>query len=277
MENPLVSIIVPCFNQGHYIKETINSIINQTYQNWECIIVNDGSTDNTEEVIKSLILNDDRFKYISIPNSGVCVARNTAVRNSKGDYLYPLDSDNYIHPQCIEKCIQIFINNPNIKLVHTEAELFGDSCGFWNLPSHSYKTILQYNTIDNSSMYLRQDFERVGGYRTNMVNGLEDWDFWIALLEIYSDDQVVKINEPLFYYRTQKNSRGQNVIKIGKFTEMTDTIVYNNYKIYQKYYPDILTRIRKYDYYHVMMNKPLVKLVVTLYNKLHVLINLTKK
>lgn len=271
MYKPLVSIIVPCYNQAQFIKQSLDSILAQTYQNWECIIVNDGSTDNSEDLILDIIKADIRFNYIKIPNSGVCTARNTAILNSKGHYLFPLDSDDYIHPQCIEKCITIFINNPNIKLVHTEAQLFGDSSGLWNLPTHSYKTMLQYNTIDNSSMYLRNDFDRVGGYRTNMINGLEDWDFWIALLEPYCDDQVIKIPEPLFYYRINAASRGRTVIAQGKFSQMADNIVFNNYKIYQKYYPDILTRIIKFDYYHVMMNKPLVKMMVNIYHKLHIL------
>jgi len=124
MDNPLVSIIVPCYNQSKYIRETLNSIIYQTYKNWECIIVNDGSTDNSESVIFQTIKEDNRFKYIKTPNLGVVSARNTSIRNSSGIYIFPLDSDDTIHPNCIEYCINEFLNAPGTILVCPQAEFF---------------------------------------------------------------------------------------------------------------------------------------------------------
>jgi len=268
MNDALVSIIVPCYNQAHYLAKTLDSVLTQSYVNWECLIVNDGSTDNTEIVVQEFIKRDFRFKLISIPNSGVCVARNTAIRQSKGKYIFPLDSDNYLHSQCIEKFVSILINNTNIKLVYSETQLFGDRSGLMNLPAYSYKQMLICSVIDNSAMFLREDFDRVGGYRLNMKQGLEDWDLWISILAEYNDDQVVKIDEALYFYRINSKSRSESIYRNGIFAQLKDLLVYNNYVQYQKYYPDIFFRIQKHDYYLLMMNKPLIKLLVGLYNKL---------
>lgn len=258
----VISVIVPAYNAATTILQMLESIAAQTFKHWECIIVDDGSQDDTLKVAGAFIKDDSRFKLYSIKNSGVCTARNTAVAYSKGKYLFPLDSDDYIHPECLEKCYQVFEQRPETRLVYTEGELFGALTGLWNLPEYSYKTMLRYNMVDNSSLFLREDFDRVGGYRLNMVNGLEDWDFWIGVLSPYEDHQVVKIKEPLFYYRTSDMSRRSTVEATGKFSAMVDNIIYNNYQVYQKHYPDIFNRVLSYDFHTSMLGKKPVQMVV---------------
>ena len=231
MNQQLISVIVPCFNQEDLILQTLESVSSQTYSNWECIIVNDGSTDNSQIKIQDFIQKDSRFKLINIKNSGVSVVRNTAVANSNGTYLFPLDGDDYINKDCLEKCLSEFEKNQDVKLVYTGAEFFGKENGPWDLPDFDYATMLKYNMVDNSSMFLREDFDRVGGYRTNMVHGLEDWDFFIALLEPYTNGQVIKIKEPLFHYRVTEKSRRNTLVNTSKFDLMLDNIVFNNFKI----------------------------------------------
>jgi glycosyltransferase involved in cell wall biosynthesis len=93
MSNLLVSIIVPCFEQAQYLDEALLSVLDQTYTHWECIIVNDGSSDNTEEIAKRWVEKDGRFLLINKNNEGVCIARNTAIEKAKGVYILPLDAD----------------------------------------------------------------------------------------------------------------------------------------------------------------------------------------
>ena len=93
-----VSVIVPVYNQGEFLSEALESVLQQTYPNWECIIVNDGSTDNSGEVAKGYVNKDDRFKYLYQDNSGVAAARNNGIRHSDGFYILPLDSDNVLCP-----------------------------------------------------------------------------------------------------------------------------------------------------------------------------------
>ena len=257
-----VSVIVPCYNYGNYIPEALSSIREQTYANWECIIVDDGSTDNSRQVIETFIQNDPRFKLIGVGNSGVSAARNTAVAHSKGAFIFPLDADDKMHPDCLKRCMAEFVKAPDTRLVYPEVELFGAENCRWNLPAFDYKTMLKYNMVDNGSLFLRKDFDRVGGYRTNMIYGLEDWDFFIALLHGCRNEQVIKIKEPLYYYRVNQTGRRLTVAASGRQKEMLDLMVYNNFSIYKEYFPEIFSRIHAYDFDKTMLNKPSVKVLV---------------
>lgn len=261
MNNPdiIVSIIVPCYNYAHYLAEALDSVLKQTYSNWECIIVNDGSTDNTKALSETYVNKDPRFKLINIPNSGVSVAKNSGVAQAKGTHIFPLDADNKMHPECISLCVHEFEKNPGTRLVYTEAELFGEETGLWNLPAFDYKTMLKYNMIDNSAMFLKKDFDRVGGYRLNMIHGLEDWDFFIALLYGCKPEQVIKINKPLYSYRVSNSGRRMTVASNGRQADMLDCMVFNNFFIYKEYFPQIFTRIHEYEFLKTMMAKPPIK------------------
>lgn len=259
----LISVIVPCYNYGHFVTEALTSVVNQTCTRWECIIVNDGSTDNSKNVIEAFIKDDPRFRLIDIPNSGVSRARNRAIAEANGKYLFPLDADNRMHPECLERCIAEFDKNPDLRLVYTEAELFGEEQGLWNLPPFDYKTMLKYNMVDNSSLFRKADFDRVGGYRTNMMHGLEDWDFFIALLYGSTPGQVLKLNQPLYYYRVTSSSRRVTVEASGRQKQMLDLMVYNNYPIYMEYFGGIFERIHAYDFQKTMMQKKSVRLLVS--------------
>ena len=103
--NDLVSIIIPCYNQADYLPETLESIIQQTYPDWEAIIVNDGSPDNTEEIALQYTQKDSRFKYYKKENGGLSSARNYGIHRANGKYIIPLDSDDLIAPTFIEEGI----------------------------------------------------------------------------------------------------------------------------------------------------------------------------
>jgi glycosyltransferase involved in cell wall biosynthesis len=129
MENqPLVSIIIPTYNRAHLIGETLDSVLAQTYQNWECIIVDDGSTDNTDEVVSKYVQNDSRFKYYHRPKEywpGGNDARNYGFEVSKGKYVNWFDSDDLMLPEKIEKQIQV-IKDTNLDMITCYALGFYD-------------------------------------------------------------------------------------------------------------------------------------------------------
>ena len=203
-QSSLVSIIVPCYMQAEYLAETLDSVLSQTYPNWECIIVNDGSRDNTEEVASKYVQKDARFKYLYKENGGLADARNFGILHSCGVYILPLDSDDRIGPTYIEKAMNVFDKNPETKLVYCQAELFGIETGLWNLPKYSYQQLLRFNHIFCSCIYRRKDYDKTEGYNTNMLYGYEDWDFLLSLLSL--GDIVYQIEESLFFYRTKKAS-----------------------------------------------------------------------
>lgn len=232
---PLVSIITPCYNQGRYLAETLDSLIAQTYERWECIIVNDGSTDNSQEVALRYVKKDSRFKYFYKENSGVSDTRNFAVRKSKGTYLLPLDSDDIIGSQYIEKAIKEFEKNEKVKVVFSEGEFFGDLKGVIELKPFSLKTLLLENTFFCPVFFKKKDFEKVGGYSLKMDKGWEDWELMIRLLE--KNDVIVKLPETFYKYRIISTSRERQItteIKQKLFLQM----YYNNQEKYDYYFPD---------------------------------------
>lgn len=243
MEKQLVSIIVPCYKQADYLSETLDSVSNQTYQNWECVIVNDGSPDNTEEIAKKYLDKDRRFKYIGQENKGLSSARNTGIANSEGEYILPLDADDKIGSTYLEKAIARFEEVPETKLVYCKAELFGEEYGIWNLPTYDYENIIWNNCIFCSAMYRRSDFDSIGGYKENMTHGFEDWDLWLALLK--KEDIVYRIDEVLFYYRVKEVSMSTELTNFKQ-----DTLVQlckNHPEVYEPYKEYVLMYHKQLD------------------------------
>lgn len=212
--NPIVSIIVPCYNQAQYLNEALQSVLDQTYENWECIIVNDGSPDNTEEVAQKWIDKDNRFIYLFKENGGLSSARNAGIVMANGGFILPLDADDKIAPNYIELAVFSFQEDDSIKLVYCKAEKFGNEMGIWDLPPFSMKGIATQNMIFCSSMYRKSEWERFGGYDMNMINGFEDWEFWIALLK--NGGNVKCLDCIGFYYRMKPNSMIQVLDKEKK-------------------------------------------------------------
>ena len=105
--NPLISVIVPCYNQAQYLDECLQSVLDQTYQNWECIIVNDGSPDHTEEVANKWLEKDPRFRYIDKENGGLSSARNAGLKEAKGEWIQFLDCDDKINTISFELLTKI--------------------------------------------------------------------------------------------------------------------------------------------------------------------------
>ena len=220
----IVSIIVPCYNQAQYLDECLQSVLNQTFQYWECIIVNDGSPDNTEEIAQSWIKNDNRFKYIFIHNSGVSNARNIGIESAKGEFILPLDADDKIAEDYIELAVNKFHEDKELTLVYCRAMKFGDVNEVWMLKDFSLQQLAIKNMIFCTSLFKKHDWERIGGYDVNMISGLEDWEFWISLLK--NSAKVARLDMFGFYYRIKESSRQQN----WEQTDSTDLIKYINIK-----------------------------------------------
>jgi glycosyltransferase involved in cell wall biosynthesis len=207
----LVSVIVPCYDQAQYLSEALQSVVDQTYSNWECIIVNDGSPDNTVEVAKKWLEKDSRFKYIYKENGGLSSARNAGIEIAEGEFILPLDADDRIGTNYLSLAVDEFKKDSELKVVYCKAEKFGDEVGEWKLPCYSIKNLAINNMIFCSAIFKRADWERTGGYDVNMIYGLEDWEFWIALLK--GGGGVKQLSEVCFYYRMKSGSMIQRLTK----------------------------------------------------------------
>jgi len=212
--NPLVSIVIPCYNHEQFIEETIRSVGQSTYSPIEIIVVNDGSSDRSEEVVKTLQKQFPNLKYFSKKNAGPAAARNNGISLSEGKYILPLDADDLISRDYIENGVKILTDNSDVKLVYCEAEFFGERSGKWKLPSFSPRLLARENMIFCTAMYQKEDWERLGGYAEEMTWGWEDWEFWISLLK--DGGEVVRLPITGFYYRVRKGSRRKSTDKDAK-------------------------------------------------------------
>ncbi len=200
---PKVSIIIPCFNLGKYLNEAVESVLAQTFQDFELIVVNDGSTDKkTNQIINEF--NNSRVKVIHTTNQGLSGARNTGISQSEGEYILPLDADDKIAPTYLEKAVKVLDRNNNIGIVYCEAVFFGENQGKWVLPEYSFPEILKHNVIFSSSLFRKSDWQKENGYNLNMIYGWEDYDFWLSIIELKRE--VFKIPEILFFYRSRLDS-----------------------------------------------------------------------
>jgi glycosyltransferase involved in cell wall biosynthesis len=232
MTETLISVIIPCYNQGEFLSETLESLITQTYINWECFIVNDGSKDNTEEVANLWVSKDERIHYIYKENGGPSTARNTGILLAKGEYILPLDADDTISPEYLAKAIQIFSDNPATELVYCKADFFGDKKEEWLLPEYSYKQLLIANMIFCSCIYRRSVAISVGLYDEEMREGIEDWEFHLRLLN--ENSIVMQIDEILFHYRIKEVSRQKSWEKNGANLQLFKS------KLYQHHSSDLI-------------------------------------
>lgn len=240
---PLVSVIVPCYKQAGYLPETLDCIIAQTYQNWECIVIDDGSPDNTAEVTKQYSERDCRIKYLHQENQGISAARNNAIRHSVGRYILPLDADDIVTPIYLEEAVGYFESHTDCKLVYGLAEKFGAVNGKWDLPEYDFDRMLFENLIFNPAVFKREDFDKTIGYNENMRDGIEDWDFWLTLLG--PDDKVYRIDKLVYRYRIRESSRNAVAQDDEKMTRLFRTIYDNHKEYYQKYVYDIISYVRK--------------------------------
>lgn len=230
-DKPLVSIIVPCYNQALCISETIASILRSTYQDLEIIVVDDGSTDASAEVVKDWSIKDSRIQYVYQANQGPSVARNHAIRKAAGKYILPVDGDDLISPDYISTAVEVMERQPEVKVVYCHAEKFGAEKKPWKLPPFSRPALAAGNMIFVTAMFRRTDWEKVGGYAEEMTWGFEDWEFWIAMLK--DEGEVVRLPFVGFYYRIQKKSRRKSVKSKGR--QMTYAFINTKHKdfIYQ--------------------------------------------
>lgn len=232
---PQVSIIIPAFNQAQYLPDAINSVINQTFTNWECIIVDDGSTDNTKAVCDEFCRRDKRINYLRINNGGPSKARNTGIAQAKGAYILPLDGDDKFSSNYVEECLKVITTSEDVKVVYGNGEKFGLINKPWSLPEFNFNSLLLGNQLHVTGLYRKSDWECIGGYDEYMIHGIEDWEFWINLLK--DGGKVVKLGSITFYWRIKEQSRTTQITaNLHNKAVMTRYIYLKHYKLYEKYF-----------------------------------------
>lgn len=233
---PEISVIIPCYNQGVYLEEAMASVLKQTFEDWEIIIVNDGSTDReTIRILKELVF--PKTKIFHTENKGLPAARNKGISEARGEFILPLDADDMIGATYLQQGIESFKNKPETKLVYCYGRYFEKNTSA--IPREngefSYKSLLLYNSIFCSAIYRKTDFYNVGEYSINMRMGWEDWDLWIRLLS--DGGQVFCIPEELFFYRMKNESMIETIKNDEQIQRKLQELLYiNNSDIYSQYF-----------------------------------------
>ena len=233
---PLVSIIIPCYNQGRFLSEAIESVLRQTYPHFEIIVVDDGSTDDTSEVAARY----PHVRCIRQKNQGQAAARNTGLRESSGSYLVFLDSDDRLLPHALEVGLQCLNDHPECAFVYGQRQViaFDEST---MPPSQSpaeqdqYLALLKRNHIDMPAMVMhrRATFDSIGGFNTSLrVKGSEDYDLYLRIARSFPvccHDKVVA------EYRKHDASESHNSVKMLKATLTAYRLQRNHVKRNKEY------------------------------------------
>ena len=198
---PKVSIIIPCYNHAEYLEPALATVLAQSYTDWEAIIIDDGSSDNSAETAQKFF---DKFparkwKLVRQENAGLPSARNAGVRESSGEFILPLDADDLLHPLYLERTVPILEKTSNLGYVYVIVDCFGEEHRTWTGGEFDFGKLLENNLMACTTLYRKQAWSDAGGYNPNMKHGFEDWDLWVGMGEKGWFGKL--LNEPLFLYR----------------------------------------------------------------------------
>lgn len=208
MSLPSVSVVIPCYNYGHFIDDAVDSVLAQTLPDFDIIVVNDGSTD-PDTVSKLSNYSKPKCRVLHSENKGPAAARNLGISASQAQYILPLDADDRIAPRYLELARAALEADADLGIVYCQAEYFGRASGKVDLPPYSFPEILITPQVFCSALFRRRDWEQVGGYCSDFLHGWEDYDFWLSLIGL--GRKVHQIPEVLFYYRKHEKSRSDNM------------------------------------------------------------------
>ena len=204
MRHAKVSVVSPCFNHGTYLPEAVQSVYEQTLPAHEIIVVDDGSTDApTIDVLRGM--EGGKARVVRRSHAGPSAARNAGIREASGEYILPLDADDRISARFIEATTAVLDADSAVGIAYPETMLFGEAEGRLPVDDYGFPAILLGNTIVNTSLYRRADWEAARGYDEKLLHGWEDYDLWLSIIEL--GRRVVRVPEAVLHYRQIVGSR----------------------------------------------------------------------
>lgn len=262
---PLVSIIIPCFNYGRFIEETLKSVRDQTWSNWECIVIDDGSTDNSKEVVRDFCAKDSRFKYRYQKNKGVSAAKNNGLKVANGSYIQFLDADDLLSKAKLKYQLSVF-KEKEVDIVYGISYYFlkNDITHLYLHPSkkevdwmprisgdgmYVLKRLLSSNIMTICSPLVKRDLIEKAGFFDLSLRYHEDWDYWIRCILsggrlFYDGDEnsasYIRVHEDSYSANTERHLAFRFIVqcKYFVFSKKIDNanyrLVRNGFKIYLK-------------------------------------------
>ena len=228
-----VSVVIPCYNDGKYIEQAVSSVEPERKPDVEIIVVDDGSDDPaTLQILEKLRLQGVQVMRSS--HEGPSGARNMGIAKARGRYILPLDADDRIESAYIDAAKKLLDADDTLGIVYCHADLFGAEKGPWRLPDYSLDQMLIDNIVFVTAMFRREDWVRVGGFRTDMEWGMEDYDFFLSILEL--DRSICQLPDIYFHYRIRKKSRTERYKRDFHQVEQTYERIYEHHRaLYQKH------------------------------------------
>ncbi len=209
-EKPLVSIIVPCYNYGMYVSEAVESVLAQTFQRFEILVIDDGSTDGfTKKRLNEFAY--QKTKVIHQPNQGLAQTRNNGAAMAAGKYLCYLDADDLLEPTYLEKALLVLESDESVGSCFSWVRCFGDFESIWETDDLDPFLLKRRCTASSHSVIRKEAWEKVkerngAGFLKEYDGYFEDWVFWIDMLQC--GYRGIAITEPLIRYRVHKDSLG---------------------------------------------------------------------
>lgn len=240
MAGPKVSVVIPCYNLGQYLDEAVDSVFVQTFQDFEIIIVNDGSTDEATNRLLASYRRPRTQVLATRENRGPPAARNLAIAQARGAYLCALDADDKLHPHYFEKAVRILDEDPSIAFVSSWLQAFGDEEWLWTQYWCDLVTLLGECTVNGPSLVRRSAVLAVGGYDERLREGDEDWDLWITLVERGFRGTILP--EVLFYYRRRPGSHSLACMEGETHLRLVRYLVAKHRDSYAKHLFEVILR-----------------------------------
>lgn len=269
IDNQLVSIVIPCCNNESTIIDTIQSIQKQSYTQIEIIIIDDGSIDDTYNIVSSYVSQHSGIVFKKQLNQGQSVARNIGLEIAKGEFVVFVDADDLLAHNYLEECLTIFSKQPELLMVYSNMYVFERENSVFKLDDFNILKFLLKNCIPIYAMMRTKKLKEVGGFDSQLRNH-EDWECWIRMIKTYGPF-IFKINEPLYYYRKRLNRDSITDISVNKLAE-ENSFFYIYIKHYEFYAHHNITIMNLFDnlyqgekfrkkYYNVWYRKLLYKVL----------------
>lgn len=266
-KSPRVSIVIPCYNLGQYLEEAVKSVKDQTYRDWELIIVDDGSNDSTTRpTVKKVEQENPGFTVIYQENAGLSEARNGGIQESRGEFVVCLDADDMLHTDFLSKTVPVLEADARKRLgfVTTYLQEFGERNDVWETSEFDIPKILLTNVVHAGSLFRKEAWEKAGGYKKAMKDGYEDWEFWLSIIE--KGFRWTLVPQPLFRYRIRANSmltgaRSKHLMLYERlydfheklFAQYQKDLVLGSSKVIQELRHEITEKSKAAGYYDAQM------------------------
>src|SRR2546430_12047221 len=210
MDPVKVSVIIPCYNLGRYLDEAVESVLAQTFEDFEILVVDDGSTeDETRRLLASY--DKPRTRIVHSENRGLPAAKNLGLAHTTGPYVCMLDADDRLDPCLLEKSVAALDGDSSIAFVSHWLRTFGDEVWEWTPASCDAPALLDVNTVNGAALVRRSALEAVGGFDESMRDGCENWGLWNGLIERGFKGAILP--EVLFHYRRRAHSMSRPMMR----------------------------------------------------------------